>query len=206
MKKTGFSLQILDSVFEKIEAIKKVHRILIYICAFVLLIGPFIYFSFLPKHTKISQLETTLNNKKIQLANDKRLASQLPKWRKDYQLARNRFELAKKALPQQQEIPSLLTSISESGQESGLDFLLFRPMGEKQRQVYAEIPVSIKVTGSYHEVATFFDKVSRLPRLVNIDDINLSAPKTGNKLDITFTALTYRFVEAQPQKGPATAK
>ena len=203
MKKISFSLQSLDGVFEQIEKISRVQRILIYVGAFILLIGPFVYFSFFPKYKKINELEKKLSSLETQLVSAKRQASQLGTWRKKFKDAQLRFAQAKKALPQKQEIPSLLTSISESGQQAGLDFLLFKPQGEKKRQFYAEIPVDIKVTGSYHEVATFFDKVSRLSRLVNIDNITLNAAKKGNNLNISCTALTYRFVETKPQKGPA---
>jgi len=202
MKKLNVSLQSLDGVFEKIENITRIQRILIYVGAFVLLIGPFVYFSFFPKYKKINDLEKKLENLETQLSASKRQAAQLATWQKKYKAAQIRFAQAKKALPQEQEIPSLLTAVSESGQRAGLDFLLFKPQGEKRRQFYAEIPVAIRVAGSYHETADFFDKVSRLSRLVNVDNINVRTGK-GNNLNVNCTALTYRFIEAKPKKGPA---
>jgi len=202
MKKLNISLQSLDGVFEKIEKITRVQRILIYVGAFVVLIGPFAYFSFLPKYKKINELEKKLENLETQLVAARRQAAQLATWQKKYKNAQVRFAQAKKALPQSQEIPSLLTAVSESGQRAGLDFLLFKPQKESRKQFYAEIPVAIRVSGSYHETADFFDKVSRLSRLVNIDNINVRSGK-GNNLSINCTALTYRFIEAKPKKGPA---
>ena len=202
MKKPNVSLQSLDGVFERIEKVNRIQRILIYVGAFVLLIGPFVWFSFLPKYKKITELEKKLENLETQLVASRRQAAQLATWKKKYKDAQARFAQAKKALPQKKEIPSLLTAVSESGQRAGLEFLLFKPQNERRKQFYAEIPVAIRVTGSYHETADFFDKVSNLPRLVNIDNITLKSGK-GNDLSINCTALTYRFIEAKTKKGPA---
>ena len=200
MKK--LSLASMDPFFEKVEKINKVQRILIYVGAFVLLIGPFVYFSYLPKNKKISQLTKESEDLSVKLVSARRQAGQLKKWRSDEKKAQANFNRAKRALPQQKEIPSLLSSISEAGQEAGLEFLLFKPQKERRKQFYAEIPVSIKVTGRYHDVGRFFDKVSSLPRLVNVDNVNFTAPKKGDILSTTCTAVTYRFVEAKRKKAP----
>lgn len=212
MKKIKFSLKALDPVFEKIEKITKVQRIMIYLGAFVLLVGPIVYFLYLPKFNKIKELEAKLDNLQTQLVTAKRQASQLKSWREKYKKAQVAFALAKKALPQKKEIPTLLASVSASGQQAGLEFELFKPANERKKQFYAEIPVSIKVTGRYHDVASFFDRVSRLPRLVNIDNIVLSPPQKGGDketdLSTSCTAITYRFVEEQPKpkKKPGKKK
>jgi type IV pilus assembly protein PilO len=201
-----FSFKSLDPLFEKIEKITKIQRILIYVGAFILLIGPVVYFSFFPKFNKIDALEKELDSLNTRLLSAKRQASQLKSWRKKFNDAKIKFAQAKKALPLKKEIPSLLTNISKSGREAGLEFLLFRPKAEKKKKFYAQIPVSIKVNGTFHEVATFFDNVSKLPRLVNIDDIKLGSIKKGNKLNITCTAITYRFIEAKPKKRRSKKK
>ncbi len=205
MKKLNFSFKSLDPVFERIEKITKIQRVLIYVGAFVILVAPIVYFSYLPKFRKIEELESRLDTLKTQLVAAKRQASQLASWRKKHKAAQETFAIAKKALPQTKEIPTLLATISASGQESGLDFILFKPLSEKQKNFYAEIPVSIHVSGAYHNVATFYDKVSRLSRLVNIDNINITTPKSGDKLSTSCLAITYRFVEPKAKK-PAGKK
>ena len=111
------------------------------------------------------------------------------------------FKTALKALPDKREIPSLLTSVSRVGIESGLEFLLFQPQPEVMKEFYAEIPVSIRISGGYHNVALFFDRVARLPRIVNIKNIKMNKSKGSLKLTTTCTAVTYRFVET-PKKKP----
>ena len=199
----------LDPLFDRIEKITKLQRILIYLAAFILLVGPGGYVLYLPKFKKINDLESNLETLKTRLVSSKRQAAQLESWREKYKNAQATFARAKKALPVKKEIPTLLSSISASGQTSGLEFVLFKPLQEKPKNFYAEIPVSIKVTGRYHDVASFFDKVSRLPRLVNVDNIVLTparAQKGKNQvavkesdLSTSCTALTYRFVEEKPK-------
>ena len=110
------------------------------------------------------------------------------------------FKSAMKALPEKEEIPSLLTSISRSGQDVGLEFLEFTPKAEVRKEFYAEIPVSIKVQGGYHDLAIFFDKVARLSRIVNIKNISMGRGKGGQELNTSCTAVTYKFIEPAPKK------
>jgi len=202
MKKLSLPAISMDPFFEKVEKISKIQRILIYVGTFILLIGPFIYFSFLPKLKAIDQLTKESESLDTQLVSARRQASQIQAWRDKEKKAAANFNIAKRALPLTKEIPTLLSTISESGQQSGLEFLLFKPQKERPKKFYAEIPVSMNVSGRYHDLAAFFDKISKLPRLVNIDNIQLKAPSKGDKLDTTCTAITYRFLETQPKAAP----
>ncbi|MDF1590900.1 MAG: type 4a pilus biogenesis protein PilO [Desulfobacterales bacterium] len=202
MKNISLPTISMEPFFEKVEKISKIQRILIYVGSFVLLIGPIVYFSYLPKLQKIDQLTKESASLDAQLVSTRRQAAQLQAWRDKEKQAAASFNIAKRALPQTKEIPSLLASISESGQAAGLEFLLFKPQNEIPKEFYAEIPVSINVTGRYHDLAAFFDRVSMLPRLVNVDNIQLTAPAKADKLNITCTAITYRFIEAKPKAAP----
>ena len=122
------------------------------------------------------------------------------------QEAEAQFNMAMKKLPEKEEIPSLLTAISDSGQAVGLDFLLFEPKAEKKKEFYAEIPVAMILQGDYHNLAIFFDQVARLNRIVNIENIQMSRgkskgkSKSGNKLTVNCTAVTYKFIDEPPKK------
>jgi type IV pilus assembly protein PilO len=76
---------------------------------------------------------------------------------------------------------------------------MFQPRPERQKDFYAEIPVSIKVTGGYHNVAMFFDNVARLYRIVNIENIQMKSEGRTHSLMTTCTAVTYRFVDQTEQ-------
>ena len=195
----------LDSFFAKIEKLSKIQRILIFSTVFALLVVGFIFFLYKPKLEKIGKLKKDLSALEKKLIVAKKNAADLQKFQKMMQEAEVQFKTAMKQLPEKEEIPSLLTSISRSGQDVGLEFLEFTPKPEVRKEFYAEIPVAIKVNGGYHDLAIFFDKVSRLSRIVNIKDISMGRGKGGEELNTSCTAVTYKFVEPAPQT-PSTKK
>ena len=202
MKKIKISLEALSPVFEKVEKISKMQRMMIYFGTITILIGAFVYFSYLPKYKTVDKLNQNYDKLEQQLATAKINAMQLGKFRNKMKKVEKEFRLVMKALPEKQEIPALLESISEAGQVVGLDFLLFQPKAEIQKDFYAEIPVSIQVAGNYHNVGLFFDRVSNLPRIVTIQGIKMSPLKGGHKLITSCSAVTYKFIEeAPPEKS-----
>ena len=105
-------------------------------------------------------------------------------------------------LPETREIPELLTQISQLGSSAGLEFRLFKPEPERPADFYAEVPVSLSIMGPYHDLARFFDQLSRLSRIVNVTDIKIGLAKgSGNAQTLTTNCLltTFRFLE--PREG-----
>jgi type IV pilus assembly protein PilO len=207
MESTDLSNQSkLASFFEKLEQLTKVQRILISVGIFVLIIGVAGWYFYRPKFTDIRKFEDKLGKIEKQLHAAKRNAATLDKFKAEMKEAEAQFQLAMQALPEKEEIPSLLTSISKSGNDAGLHFLLFEPKPEVIKEFYAEIPVAINVKGTYHNLAIFFDKVARLSRIVNVRDITMGQAKEGIVLDATCTAVTYKFVEPAPKPKAAPKK
>jgi len=200
MKKLNLSELILNPVLENVGKLTKRQRLLISIGFFVVLAGSFVYFLYLPKLEQIKNLTKELNLLEKKLASSKKKAAQIDVYRSKMEAAEAKFQLALKALPERKEIPSLLTNISRSGQSSGLEFLLFQPQKNVQKEFYAEIPVAIQVDGNYHNIATFFAKVAQLSRIVNIKNIQITSKKGGLKLRTKCTAVTYRFVDKVEKK------
>ena len=202
MGKIKISLEALAPVFEKVEKISKAQRMMIYFGTITILIGAFVYFSYLPKYKTVDKLNQNYDKLEQQLATAKRNAMQLEKFRNNMKKAEKDYRLVMKALPEKQEIPALLAGISQAGKVVGLEFLLFQPKAEIKKDFYAEIPVSIQVAGSYHNVGLFFDNVATLPRIVNIQEINMTPLKVGDKLITSCSAVTYKFIdEASPEKS-----
>lgn len=197
-KITGFFLEKID----KIGKLSKLYRVLICFGIFLVLFGPFFYFSYQPKVNKIAELKTEQETLETRVARAKAKARQLKHFQDKLVKAETEFKMAVKKLPEKKEIPSLLSSISQSGRDAGLDFLLFEPRGEQTKEFYAEIPVSIIVAGNYHKTALFFDKVARLHRIVNVDDIKMASEKGSGELRTSCTAVTYRFVEKKSNELP----
>ncbi len=195
----------LDQLFERVEALTKIQRILICVGVFVLLIVLFGSFSFFPSWQTIGKLNMDYKKLSADLEKSKKNALQLAKLRTEFDSKRRDFNLVMKSLPESEEISSLLTGISESGRVAGLDFLLFRPGDEINKNFYAEIPVAIRVSGEYHNFVQFADRVARLSRVVNIRNIDMSRDKSG-RLTTSCQAVTYKFLETAPPKASKKGK
>ncbi len=200
MEKPDISKSIAP-IFEKLEKLSKIKRFVLFGGIAVAIIAVVIYFIFLPKIKEFQRLSAEYSALDKKLAAAKKTAQELPKLTEEFNKAEIQLKVVMKALPESKEIPSLLESISLSGQEAGLEFVLFQPGSERNKSFYAEIPVSIQISGKYHNVAVFFDKVARLPRIVNIQDIvmKVDPSKKTNDLVTTCSAVTYKFLDIKEQ-------
>ena len=197
MDKTIGPSKQLDALFDRVSGLSKVQRILICVGVFAVIFVLFWFLSYWPRWQSIGKLDSEYKRLTADLKRSKKNAQQLESLRKEFESKQRDFNLVMKSLPEKEEISSLLTGISQSGQQAGLDFLLFQPQNEVNKNFYAEIPVSIRVKGGYHNVAEFFDKVANLSRIVNIRNIQISRDKTG-MLITSCEAVTYKFIEVNP--------
>ncbi len=181
--------------FEKVGNLSRVQRLVICLAAIGIIGGAYYYFFYMPRQDDLTRLEKEHQELKTKLAKYKRKAAKLAKAEQSLKEVQLEFDAAMLALPDKKEIPSLLTSISKSGSDAGLEFILFQPGGENKKDFYAEIPVSMRIQGGYHQIAQFFDRVSRLSRIVNINDISMNYGKGGGRLNTSCRAVTYMFVE-----------
>ncbi len=209
--KSGAS-QEKSALLEKIEQLSRTQKILIYGVCILVATAAFGYFSYYAAWQSIDKLSTEEQQLQKKLSRARANAKQIKAYRERIKKAEASFQMAMRALPEKQEIPSLLAGISRAGQRAGLEFTLFQPRAETPKEFYAELPLAVKVTGSYHQVATFFDKVSRLDRIVNIQDITMTpvvqkargkkgtSSRSGDELETACTAVTYKFIEKPPEK------
>jgi type IV pilus assembly protein PilO len=113
-------------------------------------------------------------------------------------------------LPGKTEVPNLLVDISQTGLAAGLQEKLFQPAGEQSKGFYAELPIKIRLVGSYHEFGTFVSGIAALPRIVTLHDIQITpmSDKVGayDHLTMDVTAKTYRYIEDEGGGGRAGPK
>lgn len=135
----------------------------------------------------------------------KSLAVNLPAYREQMEEMEQTFGSLLRQLPNTTEVPDLLVDITQAGLGRGLEFELFRPEKEQPKDFYAELPISIQVRGTYHELAQFVSDVAALPRIVTFGDITITSGGHDNKLKMSAKARTYRYLEeggvAKPAKG-----
>ena len=108
-----------------------------------------------------------------------------------------RFGTMLMQLPGRTEVDNLLVDISQTGLGAGLEEELFRPMGEIRRDFYAELPIQIRLRGSYHELGDFVSGIAALPRIVTLHDIQIATDDSDifDELVLNVTAKTYRYLE-----------
>ncbi len=97
-------------------------------------------------------------------------------------------------LPSKTEVADMLVDITQTGLASGLEFELFKPLAEVHHEFYAELPISINVNGSYHNLGKFVSGMAALPRIVTLHDIMITSNKTG-ALSMSATGKTYRYLD-----------
>jgi type IV pilus assembly protein PilO len=209
-KKKGIGSVNLPTIpWAKLSKLTRVHKILITVGILGALWGCFVWFLYMPQKENIGGLQRDLTSAKQKLDRLRMVEKNLREFKKKFKETEIKFKEALQLLPDKEEIPTLLTSISNMGAKSGLEFLLFQPQKEVPRNFYAEIPLKLEVTGPYHNVAIFFDQVSRLSRIVNISDVNMTSIKSAKyESDVVVlktgcTATTYKFIEPKepPKKG-----
>lgn len=190
----GFE-KFLDS---KVSLLDMKQKMMIAGAAWILPCVAFFFLVYSPKSNEIKTLETRKTAIEQDIRKVEKTAADLDKHKAEMEDVKRQFAEASLLLPDQKEIPSLLSTISGQATSSGLDVLSFKPLAEKPQQFYAEIPVDIAVQGPYHNVGVFLDKISKLPRVVSVNNIKMDSPKQmGGEmiLNSTFQLVTYRFLD-----------
>src|SRR5574338_648615 len=177
------------------------------------------YFAFsLPFGPPISEIErkivaTEVQQKRLdaEFIEKTAIANDLNRFRREREVLEQKLAEALAELPQEKNIDELLQQFQDRAQKAGLEIETIEPKGVVPAGFYAKLPIAMKVNGNFHEVATFFDSVGRLRRIVNVGDIVLQSPKDvhGKVLvNASFTATTFMFVEkkAEAPKKPGAAR
>ncbi|MEE4353310.1 MAG: type 4a pilus biogenesis protein PilO [Desulfatiglans sp.] len=182
------------SFIEKIEKIKLVYRVLILVGTIVLFGSVFVFGYYIPKTKEIKKVEQEIEQLEQKIRQAKITMRNLAKFKAEQAKVNAQFQEALKLLPDKREIPTLLRTITQLGSDSNLEFRSFMPKSERSKDFFVEIPVSMEVSGTYHEVALFFYKVGRMERIVNITNVSMKpAGKSSTILNTKCEAITYRF-------------
>ncbi|MEI6208312.1 MAG: type 4a pilus biogenesis protein PilO [Desulfuromonadales bacterium] len=193
----------MDPKVEKILSLPTKQKILLVVLVAVLETFALVWFLYLPKHKELVGLRAELAKLQNEVDEKTKTVNILPKLRAEYDQLNRELDLALTELPNSKEIPSLLTSITTTGKNAGLDFLVFRPKGEALKDFYADVPLDIVVSGSFYSVANFFAAIADLPRIVNISNVSFSDIRSvSNRMmtKVTCLATTFRFLDKKEMK------
>lgn len=139
----------------------------------------------------------------------KRQAVNLEEHRRQLEEIDRQFGALLKQLPNRAEMDSLLSDINQAGLGRGLQFELFKPGADVVKEFYAEMPIDVRVTGTYHDLGQFAADVARMPRVVTLNDVAIEVDKDG-RLKMGTKATTYRYLDeeelAQQRQAAQAAK
>jgi type IV pilus assembly protein PilO len=164
----------------------------------LLLYGVFWWFLYSPMQQEIENKQTTRRNLQAEVDNAKTTAARLPEFRREVERKEATLQALSRILPSQKEVDDLLRKVQQLAAESSLDVLRFKPEATKPQNFYAEWPISLDLDGSYHNLAYFFDRLSRLSRIVNVSNLEVNAkqdPSIASTIRASCTATTFVFIE-----------
>ncbi|HMM53515.1 MAG TPA: type 4a pilus biogenesis protein PilO [Candidatus Desulfobacillus sp.] len=142
---------------------------------------------------------------KTEYLDKKKQAVNLEEYRRQLAEIDKTFGSLLKQLPNKAEMEALLVDINQAGLGRGLQFELFKPGKEVMKDFYAELPITLKVTGGYHDLGAFAADVAKLPRIVSLTNIAV-APEKGAQLKMDATAMTYRYLDEEEMAAQRRAK
>lgn len=177
------------------------------IAVFLLLLPLTYYFTLYGIQRKnITNLRDEMTGQELDIVRLKKTSKNLPDLEQEVAEMNTKLKMVRSRLPDGKEISSLLTEISHIGTQGGLRFITFKPMDETYETYYAKVPVRMVIQGSYHDLLTFFDQVSRMPRIVTISDIDLSVVRTKGSgesilVEAKCLATTFRYLTEEERKG-----
>jgi type IV pilus assembly protein PilO len=148
----------------------------------------------------LRQAETEEINLRSTFENRQRLAASFDAYREQLAEIERSFGTMLRQLPGRTEVDNLLVDISQTGLGAGLEEELFRPQGERRADFYAELPIQIRLRGSFHELGEFASGIAALPRIVTLHDIEISPASDAEEFDdliLDVTAKTYRYLEEE---------
>ena len=173
------------------------------------IVGVFWYFSWTPQ-TEIEEQKTNqLTTLQTEVRKLEATKAQLPKFKAEVEVLEARLKEQSRVLPATKETPDLVRKVQGMASESSLKIKRFAPASTIAQEIYDEWPITIDVEGTYHNLALFFDRVSRLSRLVNMGQLRVTAqksPTSTNTVQVSCVATTYVFREPDPEAQAPTGR
>jgi type IV pilus assembly protein PilO len=166
---------------ESLKALPAYQKVVLAAIPVIALLAAFVWFIYMPKNAEIAALEQQIAQINNDINVNQAKARRLEELKRENAELAKQLALLKEQLPPESEVATLLKQVSDLGIKTGLDFKLWKPSDRRPGSsgLYTEIPVEVEVAGNYHAVAAFFDRIGKLPRIVNVSGLKMG----GGKLD-----------------------
>jgi type IV pilus assembly protein PilO len=169
----------------------------------------FYYFVLTDQWLANEELATQIETLELDVSKKKGIVANLPRYQEEVRRLDSELNKALRELPDQKSIENLLTQISDKARNAGLDINLFQPSPERRREFYAEIPVKLRVIGTFHQLASFFNEVGDLDRIVNLTEYQIKLLELSRKeirLESEITATSFRFLDDSEREAAEEAQ
>lgn len=166
----------------------------------LLIVGASVWFLGMPAYEELTKLKQEAQKLDTEIGQKRLVAANLGKFKAEFAKMEKQLEKALTRLPNQSEIPSLLTNLAGLAKDNGLEVRSFKPGAEVAKGFFAEVPADLVLNGTYHQMALFANSVSGLPRIVNLNNLSMGKPKyVGNDafIEVSCKVLTFRFVDSK---------
>ncbi len=190
----GFDLGELD--FQNIGSWPAAVKLIAWILAFVAVLAVGYFYNIADLREQLARGEVRERDLKKEFETKAFKAANLDALRKQMIEMEQSFGALVSQLPSDTEVPGLLEDITNKGLESGLDIRSIKLEPERAREFYVELPISIVVSGGYHDFGTFVSGIAGLPRIVTLHDFKLESAKQGSGLIMNIAAKTYRYKDS----------
>lgn len=175
------------------------------ICALLTAMNYFVFFGIADVEQKIIGNQAQFARLQKDLFEKQIIANNLNQYRREKELLEQKLAEALTELPNTKEIDELIRQLNDVGKKASLEISSIEPGPEQPEAFFAKIPIKMTVLGNFHEIALFFESVSRLRRIVNISNISFKDPQRKNEkvlLKAEYLATTFRFVAASAGSAP----
>ncbi len=172
----------------------------VFVFAFLgaILYGVFFIWFHGPNQQEIADKTNQRRTLLAEVENAKTTAARLPEFRREVERKEATLQALSRILPSRKEVDDLLRKVQQLAAESSIEVLRFRPEATRPQDFYAEFPITLDLDGSYHNLAYFFDRLSRLSRIVNVSNLTIESkrdPTISSTISASCTATTFVFIE-----------
>lgn len=193
----------MSQILERLARLPRSQRVVVYAVSYLILVVALFFSLIVPAMDSITTSSAQRDSLRIKRDEVKARAANRGAFESELEQLEADLKQALKELPNDREIPGLLSEIDALARKSGLEVRKFQPLPELTREYYAEVPVQMVMEGGFHEVAIFFDRVGKMGRIVSVEDIEMVEPQEAGAettLTIEGKVVTYRFLTEEEIK------
>ena len=191
-----------DDQIEQIAKIPKAVRLAIVSGVLLLILGGYWFFLYQPQADQLATQREEAQQLQRELSNIRAVVTNIAAFEEEVEQLEHELKIALKQLPNGKQFEDLLRDISTAGKQVGVSIESISRENEVPHDFYAEVPFQLVIEGTYHDLARFFERVGKLPRIVNVGSLNIKVAKesrSGTLLRVEGTATTFRFLNDAPR-------